>query len=94
MRLASVMWPRTDIKSSMCKAITEQWAYDPMAISTFLFTMSLMEGKSYDEAKREVSTIIKRKKKIKNNFNVIKIQYNCTLRVHIYICTYIRVHKC
>lgn len=56
MRLASVMWPRTDIKSSICKAVTEQWAYDPMAISTFLFTMSLMEGKSYEEAKREVKT--------------------------------------
>lgn len=54
MRLASIMWPRTDIKSSMCKALTEQVAYDPMAISTFLFTMSLMEGKTYDDAKREV----------------------------------------
>ncbi|XP_065354440.1 protein Mpv17 [Calliphora vicina] len=56
MRLASIMWPRTDIRSSMCKAITEQVAYDPMAISTFLFTMSLMEGKTVEEARREVSS--------------------------------------
>lgn len=55
MRLASIMWPRTDIKSSMCKALTEQVAYDPFAISTFLFTMSLMEGKSTAEARHEVN---------------------------------------
>lgn len=58
MRLASIMWPRTDIKSSFCKAITEQAGYDPMAISTFLFTMSLMEGKTYEEAKHEVSVAL------------------------------------
>ncbi|XP_073824036.1 pasang lhamu isoform X1 [Musca autumnalis] len=56
MRLASIMWPRTDIKSSFCKAVTEQAGYDPMAISTFLFTMSLMEGKTIKEAKHEVAT--------------------------------------
>ncbi|XP_017471160.1 PREDICTED: mpv17-like protein 2 isoform X2 [Rhagoletis zephyria] len=54
-RLAGVMWPRTDIKSSLCKAITEQAAYDPFAISTFLFTMNLMDGGKYEQAKKEVS---------------------------------------
>ncbi|BFF90039.1 mpv17-like protein [Drosophila madeirensis] len=54
-RLAGVMWPRTDIKSSLCKAITEQTAYDPMAISSFLFFMTLMEGNSYAQARQEVS---------------------------------------
>lgn len=53
-RLAGVMWPRTDIKSSLCKAITEQTAYDPMAISSFLFFMTLMEGNSYAQARQEV----------------------------------------
>jgi len=48
------MWPRTDIKSSLCKAITEQTAYDPMAISSFLFFMTLMEGNTYGQAKQEV----------------------------------------
>lgn len=56
-RLAGVMWPRTDIKSSLCKAITEQTAYDPMAISSFLFFMTLMEGNTYAEARREVKTL-------------------------------------
>ncbi|XP_037947500.1 mpv17-like protein [Teleopsis dalmanni] len=54
-RLASVMWPRTDIKSSLCKAITEQAAYDPFAISSFLFCTTLMEDRTYKEAKQEVS---------------------------------------
>jgi len=57
-RLAGVMWPRTDIKSSLCKAITEQTAYDPMAISSFLFFMTLMEGNSYAEARREVRSLL------------------------------------
>lgn len=56
-RLATVMWPRTDIKSSLCKAITEQTAYDPMAISSFLFTMTLMEGNTYAQAKQEVRSV-------------------------------------
>ncbi|KAH8318128.1 hypothetical protein KR074_010471 [Drosophila pseudoananassae] len=54
-RLAGIMWPRTDIKSSICKAVTEQAAYDPMAISSFLFCMTLMEGNSYKDARREVA---------------------------------------
>lgn len=53
-RLAGVMWPRTDIKSSLCKAITEQAAYDPFAISTFLFVMNLLDGRTYEQAKQEV----------------------------------------
>lgn len=54
MRLATVMWPKTGVKSSLCKAITEQAAYDPMSISTFLFTMSIFEGKTVEEAYWEV----------------------------------------
>ncbi|XP_013098112.1 uncharacterized protein LOC106080998 [Stomoxys calcitrans] len=54
MRVAAVMWPRTDIKSSMCKALTELVAYDPIAIGTFLFTMSRMEGRSTEESRQEV----------------------------------------
>jgi len=54
-RVAGIMWPRTDIKSSLCKALTEQVAYDPFAISSFLFCMTLMEGRTQQEAKQEVS---------------------------------------
>lgn len=54
-RVAAAMWPKTDIKSSLCKAITEQIGFDPFAISLFLYTMSIMDGKSSFEAKKEVS---------------------------------------
>uniref|UniRef100_A0A1A9W7W4 Mpv17-like protein n=1 Tax=Glossina brevipalpis TaxID=37001 RepID=A0A1A9W7W4_9MUSC len=50
------MWPRADIKSALCKAYTEQVAYDPFAITGFLFTMTLTEkGKTLEDAQREVS---------------------------------------
>ncbi|XP_067643724.1 uncharacterized protein plh isoform X2 [Eurosta solidaginis] len=52
-RLAGIMWPRTDIRSSLCKALTEQVAYDPFAISSFLFFMNLMDGGSFQQAKKE-----------------------------------------
>lgn len=55
-RIATAIWPRSDFRSSVSKAITEQFTYDPAAICTFLFVMSLLEGKTRDEAKHEVST--------------------------------------
>ncbi|CAD7093708.1 unnamed protein product [Hermetia illucens] len=54
MRLAGVMWPKIDVKSSLCKAVTEQVSYDPMLITTFLFGMSIFEGKSYEDSRAEV----------------------------------------
>lgn len=55
-RIATAIWPRSDFRSSVSKAITEQFTYDPASICTFLFVMSLLEGKTRDEAKQEVST--------------------------------------
>lgn len=54
-RIANAIWPRSDFRSSVSKAITEQFTYDPAAICTFLFVMSLLEGKTRSEAKHEVS---------------------------------------
>lgn len=54
-RVAAAMWPKSDIKSSLCKAITEQVGFDPFAISLFLYTMSIMDGKNTFEARKEVS---------------------------------------
>lgn len=56
-RCAQALWPRTDFRSSISKAITEQITFDPAAICTFLFVMSLLEGKSTAEAKHEVCYI-------------------------------------
>lgn len=57
MRFASILWPARDLKTSLSKGLVEQLAYDPFAISSFLFGMSLMEGRTRHEAYDEVSTI-------------------------------------
>ncbi|XP_053698820.1 mpv17-like protein [Sabethes cyaneus] len=54
MRLANIMWPRTDFRSSLIKAFTEQAAYDPFAIVFFFYGMSILERKSQQQAAREV----------------------------------------
>ncbi|XP_063706759.1 mpv17-like protein [Culicoides brevitarsis] len=54
-RIASQMWPKSDIRSSLAKAFTEQIAYDPFAITIFLYTMTLAEGHSKKEARAEVA---------------------------------------
>lgn len=54
MRIANIMWPAKTIKSALTKAFTEQFAYDPFAITIFLYTMSLVEGKTPYQAKCEV----------------------------------------
>lgn len=54
-RTAAVIWPRPGIRSSLSKAITEQFTVDPTLICTFLFVMSLLEQKTIAEANDEVS---------------------------------------
>ncbi|ETN63133.1 hypothetical protein AND_005161 [Anopheles darlingi] len=53
-RLASIMWPRQDLKSAIAKALTEQISYTPMAMTAFYFSMSLLESKTFEEACNEV----------------------------------------
>lgn len=55
MRFASVMFPTRQFKHSLAKALTEQVTYDPAAICTFLFCMTLLEGKSVAAARHEVN---------------------------------------
>lgn len=55
MRVANIMWPRTDFRSSLAKAFTEQAAYDPFAIVFFFYGMSILERKSQHQAAEEVS---------------------------------------
>lgn len=54
MRCANKLFLKKDVPTSIKKALMEQIVYDPWAISFFLFSMSLMEGKSMDAAKEEV----------------------------------------
>ncbi|CAG9806899.1 unnamed protein product [Chironomus riparius] len=56
MRVANKMWPRSDIRSALAKAFTEQVAFDPFSISLFLYAMTIFEGKTHEQARREVSS--------------------------------------
>lgn len=53
MRVANIMWPRTDVASSVAKAVTEQVAYDPFAIVFFFYGMSILERKTQHQAAEE-----------------------------------------
>lgn len=54
-RIANRIWPRTDFKSSVSKALTELFCYDSWSICAFLYLMTLFEGHSVGEAKAEVN---------------------------------------
>lgn len=56
-RIANRLWPRTDFKSSISKALTELICYDTWAIAAFLFGMSLLEGRTLNEANAEVCPV-------------------------------------
>lgn len=54
MRLTSHMWPKTTLKTGIAKSLTEQVSYGPAATIFFFVVMSLMERKSFKEARMEV----------------------------------------
>lgn len=54
-RISSKLWPGTSFKTSITKAVVEQLTYGPAALLCFFFGMSLLEGKSIQEAKHEVA---------------------------------------
>lgn len=54
-RTAAIIWPKPGFRSSVSKAICEQFSVDPVLICTFLFVMSLLEKKTIAEANAEVS---------------------------------------
>ncbi|XP_070500097.1 mpv17-like protein [Chironomus tepperi] len=53
-RLTSQMWPQTTLRTGIAKSLTEQISYGPAAAISFFVIMSLMEGKSFKEARMEV----------------------------------------
>ncbi|KAF7278742.1 hypothetical protein GWI33_008049 [Rhynchophorus ferrugineus] len=53
-RLSTKLWPVTTLKTSITKAFVEQVTYGPAALICFFFGMSLLEGKSLNDAKVEV----------------------------------------
>lgn len=53
-RLTSHMWPQMNLKSAITKASVEQFSYGPFAGVSFFTIMSLLEGKNFNEACKEV----------------------------------------
>lgn len=53
-RLSSSMWPQMNIRSGISKAVTEQFSYGPFAGVCFFTIMTLMEGRGFEDAKKEV----------------------------------------
>jgi protein Mpv17 len=53
-KVSSAMWPRSDVRSAVSKAIVEQLSYTPAAMTCFFFGMSLLEQKTLKEASTEV----------------------------------------
>ncbi|XP_039961987.1 uncharacterized protein LOC126758725 [Bactrocera neohumeralis] len=54
LRVASAMWPQTNLRIGALKAIVEQASYAPFASTSFYFGMTMLEGKGIEAAKAEV----------------------------------------
>lgn len=55
MRFTATLFPGRSFRSSISRAVLEQFSYDPTAILVFLYMMTLFEGKSKEDAKQEVN---------------------------------------
>lgn len=53
-KLSSNMWSEMTLKTGITKAIVEQFSYGPAASVSFFTIMTLLEGRTFDEAKMEV----------------------------------------
>ncbi|KAJ3643015.1 hypothetical protein Zmor_025756 [Zophobas morio] len=53
-RISTMIWPKTNLKTAVIKAVIEQMTYGPAALGCFFFGMSLLEGKGIEGAKKEV----------------------------------------
>lgn len=53
-RITTVIWPVSNFRTAITKAVVEQCTYGPMATACFFFFMSLLESKTIEESKTEV----------------------------------------
>ncbi|XP_013118421.2 mpv17-like protein isoform X3 [Stomoxys calcitrans] len=53
-KLTSAMWPQMSLRIGLVKAAIEQLSYGPFACASFFAGMSLLEGKTMQEAVQEV----------------------------------------
>ncbi|KAJ9576287.1 hypothetical protein L9F63_006886, partial [Diploptera punctata] len=55
-KFSGVLWPHMNLKIAVTKALIEQVSYGPIAVASFFFGMSLLEGRSVAEGINEVKT--------------------------------------
>uniref|UniRef100_A0AAG5DPN1 Mpv17-like protein n=1 Tax=Anopheles atroparvus TaxID=41427 RepID=A0AAG5DPN1_ANOAO len=53
-RITTIMWPRMDLRTALLKATIEQATYGPFAGVSFLYIMTLLEGRTAGDAVHEV----------------------------------------
>lgn len=53
-RISSKFWPHMNFRTAVTKACVEQLCYGPLAMISFFFGMSLLEGRSVKEAQTAV----------------------------------------
>jgi len=54
LKIANTIWPLNTLRYAITKGVVEQFTYTPFAMSSFYFGMTLLEGKSVEEATGEV----------------------------------------
>ncbi|XP_055371416.1 mpv17-like protein [Condylostylus longicornis] len=55
-RIAQAVFPKNTLQAGIQKAFVDQISYGPFAIASFYTGMSLLEGKTFDEALKELQT--------------------------------------
>lgn len=53
-KLTSFVFPGSNFRTGLTKAVVEQFTYGPAATASFFFFMSLLEHKTIEESKEEV----------------------------------------
>lgn len=53
-KLTSFVFPVSNFRTGIAKAVLEQFSYGPAATASFFFFMSLLDNKTIDESKEEV----------------------------------------
>uniref|UniRef100_A0A1A9ULN2 Mpv17-like protein n=1 Tax=Glossina austeni TaxID=7395 RepID=A0A1A9ULN2_GLOAU len=54
-KLTSAMWPHTNFKSGLAKTLVEQVSLSPISSYTFFLGMALLEGKTFQNARKEAN---------------------------------------
>lgn len=53
-RLTTLIWPVSNVRTGITKALVEQVTYGPAATASFFFIMSLLEHKTIEQSKQEL----------------------------------------